>query len=190
MQYHSFNRIWVCISSLLHPFKQVFFLQGQWPFFTVTTVEDCLFHQTYWFYHHPQVWPLVWIAFTIVNSIPSLRIFTIWWVSVWQRSMRRPKPNENVKLTTIHHRSLSPRGRLASGSVPQIIRYIYALPQNLPRSGNCQTDTSPHKKHRSVGARTNVLLIPDWGVGVFVLSLELVRCDTGTVTPIQRQLCI
>ena len=30
-------------------------LQGQWPFSTVTTVDDCLFHQTYQFSYHPRV---------------------------------------------------------------------------------------------------------------------------------------
>ena len=44
-----------------------------------------------------------------------------------------PNPNENSKRTSIHHRSLVPRERLARGSVPQILRYIYAPPQNRPR---------------------------------------------------------
>ena len=68
---------------------QFFSLQGQWLFFTVTTVDDWPFRRTYWFPHHPQVWPVVRIAVTIGNSIPSLRIFTILQVAVWQRSMRR-----------------------------------------------------------------------------------------------------
>ena len=67
-----------------------FSLQGQWSFFTVTTVNDCLFHQTFRVPHRPRVWPLVWIAVTNGNSIPSLRIFTIWQVAGFQRSMRRP----------------------------------------------------------------------------------------------------
>ena len=59
-------------------------------FFTVTTVDNWLFHQTYRFPYHPRVWPVVQIAVTIGNSIRSLRIFTIWRVSGWQRSMRKP----------------------------------------------------------------------------------------------------
>ena len=36
------------------------------------------------------MWQLIHISVTIGNSIPSLHIFTIWWVIGWQRSMRRP----------------------------------------------------------------------------------------------------
>ena len=64
-----------------------FSLQGQWNFFTITTVDNCLFHRTYRFPYRPQVWPLVRIAVTIGNSIPSPRIFTIQKVAGWQRSM-------------------------------------------------------------------------------------------------------
>ena len=38
-------------------------------------------------------------------------------------------PNENVKRTTICHRSLVPRGRRARGGVPQIPRYICPTPK-------------------------------------------------------------
>ena len=37
-------------------------------------------------------------------------------------------PNYNAKRTVIYHRSLVPRGRPARGSVPQMLRYIYAPP--------------------------------------------------------------
>ena len=33
-------------------------------------------------------------------------------------------------------------------------------------------------------------MIPDWGVGAVVLSIERVLCDTGTVPPQRRRLCI
>ena len=59
-------------------------------FFTVATVGDCLLHRTCRFPYHPQLWPLVRIAVTISNSIPSHCIFTIWRVAGWQRSVRRP----------------------------------------------------------------------------------------------------
>ena len=91
MQYHSFTRIWVRIVLLFHPFRASFlFLQGQWPFSNLTTVDDCLFHGIYQFPHRPRVWALIRIAVTIRNAIPSLRIFTIWRVVGWQRYMRRP----------------------------------------------------------------------------------------------------
>ena len=199
--------------------------------FAVTTVNDCIFRQNYWFPYLPQVRPLVWIAVTIGNSIPSLRIFIIWKVAGWQQYTRRPprmrmqngppfiinlsspggglqgevfqkfsdiytptpktapdqgminrylpswetprrwraracpsdprlggggcyhrqfntkpsyfhhlegcrvaavheeaSPNENAKRTAIHHQPLVPRGRLARGSVPKILWYIYAHP--------------------------------------------------------------
>ena len=72
-------------------FKGKFFLSPRtMNFFTITTVNYCRFRGIYWFPHSPQVWPLVRIAVTIRNSIPSLRSFTIWWVAGWQSSMRRP----------------------------------------------------------------------------------------------------
>ena len=93
-QYHSFNRIWFRICFHFSSFQgKFFFLQRKWPFSTVTTVTTvnyCLFHRTYWFLYCPQVWPLVRIVVTIGNSIPSLSIFTIRQVAGWQRSTRKP----------------------------------------------------------------------------------------------------
>ena len=98
-------------------------LQGQWTFFTVNNVDDCLFRRTYQFPYNPQVKPLVRIAVTIGNSIPSLRIFTIWRVAGWQGGRlatdhEEASPNENAKRTAIHHRLLVPRGRITRGGVP------------------------------------------------------------------------
>ena len=91
MQYHSFTRILVRIVFLFYHFKASFFsLQGKWPFLTVTTVDDWIFHQTYWFPYHPRVWHVVRISVTVGNSIPILCIFTIWMVAGWQRYMRGP----------------------------------------------------------------------------------------------------
>ena len=39
-------------------------------------------------------------------------------------------------------------------------------------------------------ARMHALVITDWGVGVGVLSLERVSCDTGKVRPHRKRLCI
>ena len=44
-------------------------------------------------------------------------------------------PNYNAIWTTIHHRWLVTRGGLERGSVSQMLRYIYFLPQHRPRSG-------------------------------------------------------
>ena len=86
--------IYLNLSKQCFPFPPIqgnfFSLQRKWAFSTVTTVDDCIFHRTYQFPYHPQVWPLVHISVTIGNSIPSLRILTIWWVTCWKRSMRRP----------------------------------------------------------------------------------------------------
>ena len=72
-------------------FQGKFFLSPRKrEFFTVTTVDDCPFHGIYRFPHCPWVWPLVRIAVTIGNWIPSLRIFTIWRLAGWQRYTRRP----------------------------------------------------------------------------------------------------
>ena len=47
-------------------------------------------------------------------------------------------PNENAKRTAIRYRSLVPRGRLARWIVPQMLRYIYAPPQNRPIPGDAK----------------------------------------------------
>ena len=51
---------------------------------------------------------------------------------------KEASPNENAKRTTIHHRSLVHKRRLARGSVPQMLQYIYAPPQNRPISGGAK----------------------------------------------------
>ena len=74
----------------LFSFQVNFFsLQGKLPF-SLLPPPITVFHGIYWFPHCPQVWPLVRIAVTVGNSIPILIFFTIWHVSGWQRSMRRP----------------------------------------------------------------------------------------------------
>ena len=95
-------------------------------------------------------------------------------------------PNENGKRTAIHHQSLVPRGRLARGSVPQILQYIYAPPQNRLRSGDSK-QILPLTEAAAALAREHARGIPDWDVGVRVLSLERVHCNTGTVTPHRKR---
>ena len=46
--------------------------------------------------------------------------------------------NENAIQTTIHHRSIVPRGHLARGSVSKMLRYIYATPPNGTISGDAK----------------------------------------------------
>ena len=46
--------------------------------------------------------------------------------------------NENEKQATINHQLLVPRWRLARGSVPQMLQYIYTPPQNRPISGDAK----------------------------------------------------
>ena len=101
-------------------------------------------------------------------------------------------PNENEKRTTIHHQSLVPRGGLARGSVPQMLRYIYAPPQNRPRSGDAKQILPLTGDAASLGRvpMPEWYLIPWLGEGFVVLSLECVHWNTGTVTPHRRQLCI
>ena len=95
-------------------------------FLSIITVNDRMLHGFYWFPHLPQVSPLVHIAVPIGNSIPSLRIFTMWRVAGVAADNKEASPNENEKLTAIHRRSLVPRGRLARGGIPQMLQYIYA----------------------------------------------------------------
>ena len=90
MQYYSNTWIWVRIVLFFILSWQVFLSPRTMDFFTVTTVNNCLFHQTYWFTYCPRVWPIVHIAVTIGNSISSLCVFTMWQVAGWQRSMRKP----------------------------------------------------------------------------------------------------
>ena len=46
--------------------------------------------------------------------------------------------NEKSKRTAIHHQLLVPSGRIVRGSVPQMLRYIYAQPQNRRISGDAK----------------------------------------------------
>ena len=88
--------------------------------------------------------------------------------------------NENEKRTAIHHWSLVPKGRLTGGSVTQMIRYIYAPPQNRPSSGDA--------KYILPLTGDAAALAHGWGVEMF--SLKHVCCDTGTITPHRKWLCI
>ena len=180
MQYHSFTRISACVALLFHPFKAIFLSPSTMAFFTVITVGDCLFHQTYQFPHHPRVWPLVQIAVTIKSSIPSLRIFTIWRVAGWQQPMRRPPLLRIQNGPPFIIDRLSPGGG-SRGGVFHEFSNIYTPPPKPPQIRECQIDTSPHGRNRGVGARAHARVIPNLRVGVGVLSLERVRCDTGTV---------
>ena len=155
-------------------------------FFTITTVNDCAFRQTYQFNYCPRVWPLLWIAVTIGNSIPSLCTFTIWRVAGWPLSMRsHPRTRmQNGPPSIIDHSSPAGGSR---GGVFQKCSNIYTPPPKPPKIRGCYTDNFPHRRRRSVGALAHAWVIPNWGVGVGGVSLEGIRCDTGTVTPHRKQ---
>ena len=90
---------------------------------------------------------------------------------------------DNAKRTSIHHSLLVPTERLARGNVPQMLQYIYApTPPNCPISGDTK-QILPLTRDSAELARAHARLIPSWGVGVGVLSLERVLCNTETVTP-------
>ena len=81
-------------------------------------------------------------------------------------------PNDNAKRTAICHRSLVPRGRLARGSVPQILQYIYTPPQNRPRSGDAK-HIIPLTGDAAVLARVRMPKwspIGGWGLGCCLLN--------------------
>ena len=109
--------------------RQFFSLQEQWPFFSVTTGDDHLFHGFYWLPHFPRVWPLVRIDFTIINSIPSLCIFTIQQVVGVVADGEETSQNNNAKRTPIHYWSLVPGGGLRGGGHHKFSdRYTPLLP--------------------------------------------------------------
>ena len=70
-----------------------------------------------------------------------------------------------------------------------MLRYIYAPPQNRPRSGDVK-QIPPLTGYTAALARAHARGILNWGAGFGVLYLERVRCETGTVTPHQKRLCI
>ena len=63
------------------------------------------FHLMSWLPYHPWVWHVFWIAVIIVNSYHSLCIFSIWWVTGRQRSIRRPPcPEDDNRNDIDEHR--------------------------------------------------------------------------------------
>ena len=98
-------------------------------------------------------------------------------------------PIENAKRTAIHHLSLVPRGGSREG-VLQKLSDIYTLqPKTAPDQGMLNRYFPSQETLRCWCAR----ICPSYpwlGVVCIVLSIELVRCDTETVTPHWRWLCI
>ena len=168
---------------------EFFSLQEQWPFFTVITVGDCLFHQAYWFPYRPRVWPLILIAVTIGNSIPSFYIFTIWRVAGLKWSMRRPPQIIMQNGPPFIINRSSPGGVSRRGVFHKCFDIYTPPPQNRPRSGSAK-QILPLTGDAVTLALMHAQLIPDWGVGVGGVYLECVLCDTGTVTSHRKWLCI
>ena len=136
MQYHLFTRIWIHVDLFFSSFQGKFiFLQGQWLFFAVTTIDDWLFHQTYWFPYHQQVWPVIIISVTIGNSIPSLFIFTIWRVEGWQLYMRRPPWMRMQNVPPFIIDRSSPGGVLREGEFHKCSDIYTPHPKTAPDQG-------------------------------------------------------
>ena len=170
MQYHSFTRIWFRVVFLFHPFKESFFsLQGQWPFVfsikmidllsptSVTTHSDRCYRQQF----NPKP--------SYFQHLAGGRVAEV---------HEEASLNDNAKRTAIHHRSLVPRGRFATGSVPQMLRYIYAPPQNLSRSGDAK-QILPLTGDDVALARTHARVIPNWGMGVGFCLLNTYAATRG-----------
>ena len=162
MQYHSFTQIWVRIVFLFHSFKgNFFYLQEQWRFSTVNAVNDCIFDQTYRFPYLPRVWPLVQIAVTIGNSIPSLRIFAILRVAGWQGDrvagcqlfMRRP-PWMRIQNGPPFIIDLLYLGGGSRGGVFHKCSNKYTPPPKTAPDQGIQNRYFPHRSRRDVGARS------------------------------------
>ena len=115
--------------------RQVFFSSKTLDFFTITTVDDWLFRRTYSFPYHPRVWLVVRIAVTIGNSIPRLRIFTIWRVAGWQRSMRRPPQMRMQNGPPIIMDRLSPGGVSREGVFQKCSNRYTPHPKTAPDQG-------------------------------------------------------
>ena len=99
MQFRSFIKFESALVLLFTLSRQVFPLQGQWPFWTVTTIDDCLFRCFYRFSHRAQVWPLVRITASISNLFLRLRIFNIYHPGDWL-----PPTIFNVVVVNVGHR--------------------------------------------------------------------------------------
>ena len=133
MEYHSFIWTWVRIVFPFHPFKASFIsLQGKLTLFTVTTVDDCLFHGIYQFTHHPWVWPLIQISVIIGNSIPSPHIFTILRVSGCHWSTRSPPQMRMHNGSPFIINCSSPGGGLRGGVFHKCSDIYKPPPQNRP----------------------------------------------------------
>ena len=90
--------------------------------------------------------------------------------------------NDNERRNAIYHWSLIPRGRITRGSVPQILRYIYAPPQKRPRSGDGK-QILPLTGYAETLARVCMpewSPIGDWGLGVVSWTSTLRHGDSNT----------
>ena len=163
-------------------FQGKFFFPRSMAFFTITTVNDCVFHQTYQFTYCSQVWQILWIAVNIGNSISSLCIspFGGWqgcscpWGGIPEQEWNMDRHPSSI---------ICPQQAAREGECSRNDPIYIRPPPKPPKIRGCYTDIFPHRRRRGVGARAHAWVIPDWGVGVGGVSLERIRCDTGTVTP-------
>ena len=135
------------------------------------------------------MWPLVRIDVTIRNSIPILRIFTIWRVAGWQRSIMRPSEMRMQNGPPFIIDCLSLGGGSRGGVFNKCSDIYTPTPKTDPDQGMLNRYFPSRETPRRWHTRT-CPIDPRLGVGVRVLYLERVCCDTGTVTPHQNRLCI
>ena len=134
--YHSFTRIWVRIVFVFHPVKASFFSPRTMAFFIITTVDNWLFHRTYWFPYHPWVWPLVRIAVPVGNSIPSLGLFTVYG---WQGGSSTWGGLPEWECKTDHH------------------SLLIACPHGAARERECSTNDPIYTTHPKTAPYQNML---------------------------------
>ena len=175
MQNNSYTIIRVSIVFLFNSFKAMFFLQGKLIFFTVTNVDEWIFHQTYQFPYHPRVWPVVRIAVTIRNLIPIHFLYHLVG-DMLSAVQEKDFPNKNAKRTTIHHRSLVPWGVSREG----VFHKCFDLPMSHPKNTSDQgmlTYNFPRGRRHSVWARMLyhvwLCLFHPWDLTLFFSSLSL-----------------
>ena len=135
IKYHSFTQIWVCIVFPFYPFKASFSFQDQWHFsplppstivFSIKLINLLIVHKCDKSFGLLLTLAIQSQAF-VFHHLAGDRVAAVHEVA---------SPNKNEIWTAIHHRSFVPSRRLARGSVPEMIQYIYAPPQNLPRLGD------------------------------------------------------
>ena len=136
MQYHLFTKIWVYIVFLFHPFKASFSLSKEKGFFSPlppSAIDFSIKLLNFLITHECDL-----SLGSLLSSAIQYQAFVFSPFGGWQGGNGPRVGLPEWDLNTDYHSSLiaRPKGRLARGSVSQILWYIYAPPQNRPRSGD------------------------------------------------------